>query len=507
MPSTVNDRIVESLEGARELSISIADRVLRLQWRGLAQYLGVSNRQWLKHDPLNKQRLISIVDKKTAFNNRAWIDLVSLVPGSHVLPARTAAEFGINRSALSTPDRRMRLFDLIALRRRRKRLRRTIKSLDADLARYHTLVEHSVHNALREGDDGTPFEDLPSYALAARLEILIDQISHAPVPAIVELIASSATARLVELLIQRDHTPAAALIEAASLQSRGGFTSPKHLTALTQVAMLEQPRRAAKLEQWRYSISGWYALHDRLVEASPFRSFDTDLMKLVPVKNPTDTKHCSPLSEVDDVELDEAIVHAQQMVQARLTLAQNQAQFIAAVRAIVFSLRKTLAMPDLFDLTVDELLLVARGGSDLNEKPTAKSTEDGLRAESERSDVLNESKLVAITDRKIRGIPTMSGKATGRVIILPSQLDHKALELEIDDSILVCSHADPAWLPLLMRCAGLVIEQGNVLSDVAAISRKLGLPTVVAVRDAIDAARSARTAHIDADAGLVTFHR
>jgi pyruvate,water dikinase len=57
----------------------------------------------------------------------------------------------------------------------------------------------------------------------------------------------------------------------------------------------------------------------------------------------------------------------------------------------------------------------------------------------------------------------------------------------------------------MQRCAALVTERGGPLSHAAIVARELGLPTVVGVRGALDAARRAGRARVDGAAGTVVL--
>jgi pyruvate,water dikinase len=89
----------------------------------------------------------------------------------------------------------------------------------------------------------------------------------------------------------------------------------------------------------------------------------------------------------------------------------------------------------------------------------------------------------------------------GSVIVV----DDPSPSLDVDGAIIVCRMTDPSWMPLLLRCAGLVTERGGPLSHAAIIARELQLPTIVAASGACSAGRAARTARVDGSNGIVTF--
>ena len=75
-----------------------------------------------------------------------------------------------------------------------------------------------------------------------------------------------------------------------------------------------------------------------------------------------------------------------------------------------------------------------------------------------------------------KALPISAGQASGPALILQSATDaHDAGQ----GYILVCPSTDPAWTPLFVNAAGLVLERGGVLSHGAVVAREMGLPAVV----------------------------
>lgn len=82
---------------------------------------------------------------------------------------------------------------------------------------------------------------------------------------------------------------------------------------------------------------------------------------------------------------------------------------------------------------------------------------------------------------EVRGIGVSPGVARGRarVVFDLSEID----ELEPGD-IIVCATTDPSWVPLFLIAGGVVCDVGAAGSHAAIVSRELGVPCVVSVRDA-----------------------
>ncbi len=103
----------------------------------------------------------------------------------------------------------------------------------------------------------------------------------------------------------------------------------------------------------------------------------------------------------------------------------------------------------------------------------------------------------------LQGVPGCPGTVTGiaRVILDPG--DPLALE---PGEILVAPHTDPAWTPLFVPAAGVVVNVGAQVSHAIIVSRELGIPCVVSAKGATDTIVDGATITVDGDAGTVTIH-
>ncbi|MGE5517464.1 MAG: PEP/pyruvate-binding domain-containing protein [Bacteroidota bacterium] len=102
----------------------------------------------------------------------------------------------------------------------------------------------------------------------------------------------------------------------------------------------------------------------------------------------------------------------------------------------------------------------------------------------------------------LHGSGVASGVVRGRVrIILHPQEGHRLQPGEI----LVAPSTDPAWTPLFLRAAAVVMETGGVLSHGAIVAREYGLPAVVNVCGVLDRLRDGMELTVDGDNGVVTI--
>jgi rifampicin phosphotransferase len=70
------------------------------------------------------------------------------------------------------------------------------------------------------------------------------------------------------------------------------------------------------------------------------------------------------------------------------------------------------------------------------------------------------------------------------------------------DYILVCTSTDPAWTPLFISAAGVVLECGGTLSHGAVVAREMGIPAVV-LADATKLLKEGETITVDGHSGAV----
>jgi pyruvate,water dikinase len=69
--------------------------------------------------------------------------------------------------------------------------------------------------------------------------------------------------------------------------------------------------------------------------------------------------------------------------------------------------------------------------------------------------------------------------------------------------VLVCASTDPAWTPLFMNAAALVVERGGALSHGAIVARDFGIPAV-ALGEATRLLPEGQPVRVDGNVGSVT---
>jgi len=99
------------------------------------------------------------------------------------------------------------------------------------------------------------------------------------------------------------------------------------------------------------------------------------------------------------------------------------------------------------------------------------------------------------------GVGVSAGVATGkaRVLLTPSDVNPSDR-----DYILVCPSTDPAWTPLFLHAAGLVMERGGILSHGAVVAREYGVPAVVNIPNATQRIADGQELQVDGNKGIVS---
>jgi phosphoenolpyruvate synthase/pyruvate phosphate dikinase len=101
----------------------------------------------------------------------------------------------------------------------------------------------------------------------------------------------------------------------------------------------------------------------------------------------------------------------------------------------------------------------------------------------------------------LTGIPGCPGRAVGKARIVLDPGDPFALE---PGDVLVAPITDPAWTPLFVGAAAVVVDVGAQVSHAVIVSRELGIPCVVSVTDATRKIPDGAEVVVDGTAGLVT---
>jgi pyruvate,water dikinase len=167
---------------------------------------------------------------------------------------------------------------------------------------------------------------------------------------------------------------------------------------------------------------------------------------------------------------------------------------------------------DIFFLEVSEIEPVTTGGASFDWRERIKlrrrEYEKNLkfnppRVVNGRFDPNAPSWPVANADAKLlEGIPVSPGIVTGpaRVILRADEHEHV-----LAGEILIAPFTDPAWSPYFITAAGVVMEQGGILSHGSIVAREYGLPAVTNVASATRVIRTGDLVLVDGNRGCVSI--
>lgn len=191
-------------------------------------------------------------------------------------------------------------------------------------------------------------------------------------------------------------------------------------------------------------------------------------------------------------------------------------RIIADARELVVELGRRLASrgvlaraDDLFFLRLEEIAPVVAGvaGFDVRGRVAER------RAEYDRNLALTPPAIVVgkydparhkpdvldSTSFELNGLAVSPGVVTGpaRVIL------HAGVEQVLPGEILVAPFTDPGWTPYFIPAAGIVVDQGGLLSHGSIVAREYGIPAVVNVGPATKLIKTGQMVEVDGDAGRV----
>lgn len=83
-----------------------------------------------------------------------------------------------------------------------------------------------------------------------------------------------------------------------------------------------------------------------------------------------------------------------------------------------------------------------------------------------------------VSKDSIEGLISSPGTVEGRVLVL----EEPVIPEEPYD-ILVAKHTDPGWTPLIALAKGVIVEHGGMLSHAAIVTRELGIPSIIGVKN------------------------
>ncbi len=100
----------------------------------------------------------------------------------------------------------------------------------------------------------------------------------------------------------------------------------------------------------------------------------------------------------------------------------------------------------------------------------------------------------------LTGIAASSGKVEGTARVVASDADLEAFQ---EGEILIAKITDPTMTIAMNRSAAIVCDIGGITSHPSIISRELGIPCVVATRNATQIIKTGDKIVVDANEGTI----
>lgn len=114
-------------------------------------------------------------------------------------------------------------------------------------------------------------------------------------------------------------------------------------------------------------------------------------------------------------------------------------------------------------------------------------------------------KLISVEEvKELRGTVACSGKVKGKVCIIPLAIDASDYIVRMQKgNILVASTTGPEMMIAIQKAAGIVTDEGGLMSHAAVISRELKIPCIVGTKIATTTLKDGDIIEVDADNGVV----
>lgn len=101
---------------------------------------------------------------------------------------------------------------------------------------------------------------------------------------------------------------------------------------------------------------------------------------------------------------------------------------------------------------------------------------------------------------KVKGVVASPGKVQGKARVLKNNLEISKFK---KDEILVTNNTTPEFVPAMKKAGAIITEQGGITTHAAIVSRELGVPCIIGVKDATRILKTGYIIEVDADKGLV----
>ncbi|NJK83853.1 MAG: hypothetical protein HC912_08620 [Saprospiraceae bacterium] len=217
---------------------------------------------------------------------------------------------------------------------------------------------------------------------------------------------------------------------------------------------------------------------------------------------------------------------ARYLISNRENLRFERTRGFGMVRIIMIAIGKKLAASntlnderDIFYLTQKEIFDYINGISvhinlqslvELRKKEYANYEAIKLPERIKASGVIYNFSIPSATNKVIeskntlQGIGCCAGVVKGKVAVIhsPQEID------SLHNNILVTANTDPGWVVLFPSALAIVVERGSLLSHSAIVSREMGIPCVVGVKNLLDTLKTGDLIEVNGSTGTINIlHR
>jgi len=100
----------------------------------------------------------------------------------------------------------------------------------------------------------------------------------------------------------------------------------------------------------------------------------------------------------------------------------------------------------------------------------------------------------------LQGLGVSKGKVKGTVKIIKNFDEHPEFN---EGDILVTRITDPTMVPMMNKAAGIICEIGGLTSHPSVLSRELGIPCIVSVKDVMKILKDGDIIHMCGESGII----
>ncbi len=100
---------------------------------------------------------------------------------------------------------------------------------------------------------------------------------------------------------------------------------------------------------------------------------------------------------------------------------------------------------------------------------------------------------------ELKGIGCCAGVVRAKIVVVhsPDELN------DLNNSILVTSSTDPGWVTLFPTCSAILVERGSLLSHSAIVSRELGIPCIVGIKNLLQIVKTGMEVEMNGSTGII----